>query len=168
MLTDRMPLINAGTLLDCVLSAYFVMARIAVHRMNLERAHTLRERAERSSGPHRASKESKALHRTSSDRLFSSCRMAWTNTTSASPRRPVSSAWPVPCATTFTSTPVLALNSGRIWPNSLESCVEVVADQAGKPQRFWGKIRFGIERASQPVRLVASPGASPSTARRSA
>jgi LuxR family maltose regulon positive regulatory protein len=46
MLIDRMPLINAGTLLDCVLSAYFVMARIAVHRMNLERAHTLLERAE--------------------------------------------------------------------------------------------------------------------------
>jgi LuxR family maltose regulon positive regulatory protein len=46
MLIDRMPLINAGTLLDCVLSAYFVMARIAVHRMNFERAHTLLERAE--------------------------------------------------------------------------------------------------------------------------
>ena len=46
--------------------------------------------------------------------------------TSASPRRPVSSAWPVPCATTFTSIPVLALNSGRIWPNRPESCVEVV------------------------------------------
>ena len=45
MLIDRMPLINAGTLLDCVLSAYFVSARIAVHRMNLERAHTLLERA---------------------------------------------------------------------------------------------------------------------------
>jgi hypothetical protein len=43
------------------------------------------------------------------------------------------------------------------WPNSFESCVEVVADQAGKPQRFWGKIRFGIERASQPVRLVQVP-----------
>jgi LuxR family transcriptional regulator, maltose regulon positive regulatory protein len=47
MLIDRMPLINAGAmLLDCALSAYFVMARIAVHRMNLERAHTLLERAE--------------------------------------------------------------------------------------------------------------------------
>jgi LuxR family maltose regulon positive regulatory protein len=46
MLIDRMPLINAGTMLDCVLSAYFVMARIAVHRMNWELAHTLRERAE--------------------------------------------------------------------------------------------------------------------------
>src|SRR5262249_17799125 len=44
------------------------------------------------------------------------------------PRRPVSSAWPVHCATTFTSTPVLALNSGKIWPNSPESCVEVVEE----------------------------------------
>ena len=39
---------------------------------------------------------------------------------------PVSSAWPVPCATTFTSMPVLALNIGRMWPNRPESCVEVV------------------------------------------
>ena len=46
MVIDRVPLINAGTMLDCVLSAYFVMARIAAHRMNLERAHTLLERAE--------------------------------------------------------------------------------------------------------------------------
>jgi LuxR family maltose regulon positive regulatory protein len=41
MLIDRMPLINAGTMLECVLGAYFVMARVAVHRKNLERAHTL-------------------------------------------------------------------------------------------------------------------------------
>src|ERR1700688_1893638 len=46
MLVDRMPLINAGTMLDCVLSAYFVMARIAAHRMNMARAHTLLESAE--------------------------------------------------------------------------------------------------------------------------
>jgi LuxR family transcriptional regulator, maltose regulon positive regulatory protein len=46
MLIDRVPLINAGTLLDCVLSAYFVMARIAIHKMNLARAHTLLEWAE--------------------------------------------------------------------------------------------------------------------------
>src|SRR5436190_2243151 len=57
---------------------------------------------------------------------FSSCGLACTNSTSASPRRPVSRAWPVPCATTFTSMPVLALNSGRIWPNRPESCVDVV------------------------------------------
>jgi LuxR family maltose regulon positive regulatory protein len=46
MLIDRVSLINDGTMLDCVLSAYFVMARIAVHRMNLERAHALLELAE--------------------------------------------------------------------------------------------------------------------------
>jgi LuxR family transcriptional regulator, maltose regulon positive regulatory protein len=46
MLIDRIPLINAGTMLDCVLSAYTVMVRIAVHRMNLESAHVLLERAE--------------------------------------------------------------------------------------------------------------------------
>jgi LuxR family transcriptional regulator, maltose regulon positive regulatory protein len=46
MLVDRVSLINAGTMLDCVLSAYFVMARIAAHRMNLARAHSLLEWAE--------------------------------------------------------------------------------------------------------------------------
>jgi LuxR family transcriptional regulator, maltose regulon positive regulatory protein len=46
MLVDRVSLINAGAMLDCVLSAYFVMARIAVHRRNLARAHTLLEQAE--------------------------------------------------------------------------------------------------------------------------
>ena len=46
MLIDRMPLINAATMLDCVVSAYFVMAKIAIHRMNIELAHTLYERAE--------------------------------------------------------------------------------------------------------------------------
>src|SRR6516225_8213854 len=57
---------------------------------------------------------------------FSSASLACTKTTSASPRRAVLSAWPVPCATTFTLIPVLALNSGRMWPNRPESCVEVV------------------------------------------
>ena len=46
MLVDRISLINAGTMLDCVLSAYVVMARIAVRRMNSARAHTLLEWAE--------------------------------------------------------------------------------------------------------------------------
>jgi LuxR family maltose regulon positive regulatory protein len=46
MVIDRMSLITAGAMLDCVLSAYFVMARIAVHRTSPERAHTLLERAE--------------------------------------------------------------------------------------------------------------------------
>src|SRR4051812_36094432 len=61
-----------------------------------------------------------------SDTKRSSCALACTNTTSASPRRAVSSAWPVPWAITFTSMPVLALNSGRMWPNRPESCVDVV------------------------------------------
>ena len=46
MLIDRLPLINAGTMLECVLAAYFVMARVAVHRKNPERAHTLLQWAE--------------------------------------------------------------------------------------------------------------------------
>jgi LuxR family maltose regulon positive regulatory protein len=46
MLIDRVPLINFGAMLECVLSAYFVMARVAVHRKNPERAHTLLEWAE--------------------------------------------------------------------------------------------------------------------------
>jgi LuxR family maltose regulon positive regulatory protein len=46
MLIDRVSLINAGAMLDCVLNAYFVMARIAEHRRNLERADTLLELAE--------------------------------------------------------------------------------------------------------------------------
>src|SRR5262250_3102766 len=57
---------------------------------------------------------------------FSSASLACTKTTSASPRRAMLSAWPVPLATTLTSTPVLALNSGRMWPNRPESSVEVV------------------------------------------
>src|SRR5712675_2135294 len=43
---DRVPLISSGTMLDCVWSAYFVIARVATARMNFERAHTLLERAE--------------------------------------------------------------------------------------------------------------------------
>ena len=46
MLIDRMSFIDTGTMLECVLSAYFVMPRIAAHRGNLERAHTLLETAE--------------------------------------------------------------------------------------------------------------------------
>jgi LuxR family transcriptional regulator, maltose regulon positive regulatory protein len=46
MLIDRVSLIDAGAMLDCVQSAYFVMARIAAHRTNLERANTLLELAE--------------------------------------------------------------------------------------------------------------------------
>jgi LuxR family maltose regulon positive regulatory protein len=46
LVIDRASLISSGTMLDCVRSAYFVLARIAAARMNLERAHTLLERAE--------------------------------------------------------------------------------------------------------------------------
>jgi LuxR family maltose regulon positive regulatory protein len=43
---DRVSLISSGTMLDCVWSAYFVIARVAMARMNFERARTLLERAE--------------------------------------------------------------------------------------------------------------------------
>jgi len=43
---DRIPLINSGTMLDCVWSTYFVTSRVAAARMNFERARTLLERAE--------------------------------------------------------------------------------------------------------------------------
>jgi len=46
LLIDRLSIICAGTMLDCVLSAYLVLARIAWHRTNLERAHALLEQAE--------------------------------------------------------------------------------------------------------------------------
>jgi LuxR family maltose regulon positive regulatory protein len=43
---DRTSLINSGTMLDCVWSTYFVMARVAASRMNFVRARTILERAE--------------------------------------------------------------------------------------------------------------------------
>ena len=46
LVIDRAPLIISGTMLDCVRSAYFVLVKAAAARMNLERAHTLLERAE--------------------------------------------------------------------------------------------------------------------------
>jgi LuxR family maltose regulon positive regulatory protein len=46
MLVDRLPFISAGAMLDCVLSAYFAMVRVAAFRMNFDRAYTLLERAE--------------------------------------------------------------------------------------------------------------------------
>ncbi len=57
---------------------------------------------------------------------FSSAAVSCTNTMSASPRRPVSSAWPVPTATTRTSMPVACLNSGSRWPNRPDCSVDVV------------------------------------------
>jgi LuxR family transcriptional regulator, maltose regulon positive regulatory protein len=46
LIIDRAQLISAGAMLDCVWSAYFVMARVAAARMNHERTHTILERAE--------------------------------------------------------------------------------------------------------------------------
>jgi LuxR family transcriptional regulator, maltose regulon positive regulatory protein len=46
VLVDRLPLISAGAMLECVLSAYLVMVRAAAFRMNFDRAYTLLERAE--------------------------------------------------------------------------------------------------------------------------
>jgi LuxR family maltose regulon positive regulatory protein len=46
MLVDRLPFISAGAMLECVLSAYFTMVRVAAFRKNFDRAHTLLERAE--------------------------------------------------------------------------------------------------------------------------
>jgi LuxR family maltose regulon positive regulatory protein len=43
---DRASLISSATMLDCVWSAYFVIARVAAARMNFERARTILERAE--------------------------------------------------------------------------------------------------------------------------
>jgi len=48
---------------------------------------------------------------------FSSAAWSCTNSTSASPRRPMSSAWPVPRATTRASMPVAALKAGSRWLN---------------------------------------------------
>ncbi len=43
---DRASLISSATMLDCVWSTYFVIARVAAARMNFERARTILERAE--------------------------------------------------------------------------------------------------------------------------
>ena len=89
----------------------------------------LRRRPDRSSGRSgrsRCTSRRSASRRSRRRRISPPAALACTNTTSASPRRPVSSAWPVPCAITFTSMPVLALKIGRMWPNRPESCVEVV------------------------------------------
>lgn len=46
LVIDRIPIIDAAGMLDCVLRVYVVLARIAVRRMNVERAHALLEQAE--------------------------------------------------------------------------------------------------------------------------
>jgi LuxR family transcriptional regulator, maltose regulon positive regulatory protein len=45
MLVDRLPLINASAMLECVLSSYFAMVPVAAFRMNFDRAYKLLERA---------------------------------------------------------------------------------------------------------------------------
>ena len=61
-----------------------------------------------------------------SRRNCSSADFACTNTTSASPRRARSSAWPVPSATTRTSMPVFCSKIGRMCLKSPDCSVEVV------------------------------------------
>ena len=61
-----------------------------------------------------------------SARNFSSAAFAWTKTTSASPRRARSSAWPVPSATTRTLMPVSFSKMGRRKPNRPDCSVDVV------------------------------------------
>jgi len=46
MLFDRLPILSATAMLDCVLSAYFVLVRLAISRNNPSRAYTLLEHAE--------------------------------------------------------------------------------------------------------------------------
>ena len=46
MLFDRLPILSAAAMLDCVLSAYFVLVRLAGLRMNFSRAYALLEQAE--------------------------------------------------------------------------------------------------------------------------
>ncbi len=46
MLFDRVPILSSTAMLDCVLSAYFVLVRLAAFRGNFSRAYTLLERAE--------------------------------------------------------------------------------------------------------------------------
>jgi LuxR family maltose regulon positive regulatory protein len=45
MIGDRLPLINATAMLECVLHTYVVLARIAASRSNVERAYALLEQA---------------------------------------------------------------------------------------------------------------------------
>ena len=46
MVFDRLPILSATAMLDCVLSAYFVLVRLAASRMNFSHAYTLLEQAE--------------------------------------------------------------------------------------------------------------------------
>jgi LuxR family maltose regulon positive regulatory protein len=46
MVFDRLPILSATAMLDCVLSAYFVLVRLAASRMNFSHAYALLEQAE--------------------------------------------------------------------------------------------------------------------------
>jgi LuxR family maltose regulon positive regulatory protein len=46
LLFDRLPIVSSAAMLDCVLSAYIVLVRLAASRANLSRAYTLLEQAE--------------------------------------------------------------------------------------------------------------------------
>jgi LuxR family transcriptional regulator, maltose regulon positive regulatory protein len=46
MLFDRIPILTATAMLDCIMTAYFVLVRLAAWRMNFSRAYTLLEQAE--------------------------------------------------------------------------------------------------------------------------
>jgi LuxR family transcriptional regulator, maltose regulon positive regulatory protein len=46
MVFDRLPILSATAMLDCVLSAYFVLVRLAASRNNFSHAYTLLEQAE--------------------------------------------------------------------------------------------------------------------------
>ena len=46
MVFDRLPILSTTAMLDCVLSAYFVLARLAASRKNFSYAYTLLEQAE--------------------------------------------------------------------------------------------------------------------------
>ena len=69
---------------------------------------------------------SKRLTAKPSATTLSSATLSCTNSTSASPRRPMSMACPVPSATTFTSIPLAFLNSGSRCENRPDCSVDVV------------------------------------------
>ena len=85
---------------------------------------------------------------------FSSAARSWTNSTSASPRRPMSSAWPVPTATTCTSMPVAAVKAGSRCGNRPDCSVLVVdaiGDEAVLRRRRWRPSDAERERPSSPT-----------------
>src|SRR5450759_2703612 len=64
---------------------------------------------------------------------LSSCARACTSSTSASPLRPISIAWPVPTATTFTLTLLAFSNTGRMKVSRPESAVVGGVASGGSP-----------------------------------